>query len=68
MQKRLQNPSIQVKIKEKTMAFETYPQKAGSETFVKYLALYEKNKTPAEIRAEIQNKLVGATGKIVKKY
>jgi hypothetical protein len=36
------------------MALETYLQKAGSATFVKYFALYEKNKTPAELKEEMR--------------
>jgi hypothetical protein len=33
---------------------ETYLQRAGSETLVKYFALYEKNKTPTEIKEEMR--------------
>jgi hypothetical protein len=33
---------------------ETYLQRAGSETLVKYFTLYEKNKTPAEIKEEMR--------------
>jgi hypothetical protein len=36
------------------MALETYMEKAGSATFVKYFTLYEKNKTPAEIKEEMR--------------
>jgi hypothetical protein len=36
------------------MALETYLQKAGCTTFVQYFSLYEKNKTPAEIKEEMQ--------------
>jgi hypothetical protein len=36
------------------MALDNYLEKAGSATFVKYFALYEKNKTPAEITEEMR--------------
>jgi hypothetical protein len=38
------------------MALETYLQKAGSETFIKYFTLFEKDKTPQEIKEEMRER------------
>jgi hypothetical protein len=36
------------------MALKTYLERAGSATFVKYFTLYEKNKTPTEVKEEMR--------------